>query len=47
LRLGEVQDAAARGILQIVRQADLGFAIDAMLVAPARDPGAAGRASPD
>jgi hypothetical protein len=46
LRLREIQDAIAVGILQIIRQADLGFAIDAVLIAPARDPGAAGGASP-
>src|ERR1700737_2146608 len=45
-RLREIQDAIAIAILQIVRQADLGFVIDAVFVTPARDPGAAGCASP-
>ena len=46
LGLREVEDAFAVGILEIIGEADLGLAIDAVLVAPACDPGAARGAPP-
>jgi hypothetical protein len=44
LRLGKIQNCLAAGILQVVGEARLGFAINSVLVTPARDPTAAGRA---
>src|SRR5262249_40433169 len=45
LRLREIEDVLAVGVLQIVGAAELLLVIDAVVVAPARDPAAAGRAS--
>src|SRR5262249_8041606 len=44
LRLREVEDGFAVGVLQIVGKTELGLAIDSRIVAPACDPAAAGRA---
>jgi hypothetical protein len=45
LRLGEVQDAVALGILQVVRKTELDLAIDAAVGAPPCDPCTASGAS--
>jgi hypothetical protein len=42
LRLREVEDDFSVGVLQIVGETELGLAIDALIVAPPRDPAAAG-----
>src|SRR5262249_4371529 len=42
LGLGEVENAVAVGVLQIVGERQLGLAVDTLIVAPARDPSAAG-----
>ena len=44
LRLREVEDGVAIGVLQVVGKTEPGFAIDAPFVAPSRDPRPAGAA---
>ena len=45
LGLGEVENAVAVGVLQIVGERQLGLAVDPLIIAPARDPAAAGCAA--
>ncbi len=45
LRLREVEDGVAVGVLQVVGKTELGFAIEAAFVAPSRDPRPAGAAT--
>ena len=45
LRLREVEDGVAVGVLEVVGKTELGFVVDATLVAPSRNPRPAGVAS--
>src|SRR5262249_15752776 len=45
LRLREVENVLLVGVLHVISQPELLLVIDAILVAPARNPGAAGRAA--